>query len=138
MFLLYADYQTTFQDQELVDLTGGDTSKVDHFTDVAVEYAKTQLRHHYDVEVDFAKTGTDRNPLLVAMVLKYAAYNLCLSLSSQNIDETRADTYKEAERFFNNCRRGTANPDFTLLDPEETGSRIFVTATTENQIQSKW
>lgn len=129
MFLQDSDYTQIIKEDQLESVLDGDANAKDEAEKYAVATVKSYLSNRYDITAEFAKTGADRHPVLVNLVMDITVYRLHLRINPRQIPDVRRMCFEDAMKELEKIQRGNSNPDglTAITTPDgfqESGSRF--------------
>lgn len=132
MFATPEDLKNTIYEYQVDQITDGDESIVLQALMAAESEVKSYLmgndkkewldgRPRYDVEAVFSKTGSERNPLILAHVLTIAKWRIAELCNVDFIYEKAKDRYDRAVDYLKQLSAGKINlSDLPVLGDSET------------------
>lgn len=139
-FLNEADYLQVIQQDILLMVTENDNAKRLMAENSSMEQMKSYLCTRYDVNAIFAAHGSDRNSLIVQILIDITLYHLHARIDPEMIPDIRRERYKNAIEWLKDVANELINPvglpPLTAPDgSEESGFRRFGS---NNSLISQW
>lgn len=95
-FVNLNDYDASIHRDILDALTRDDDTVVEICEDRAIAQARCYLSKRYDCDRIFSATGTDRNQLILMMVVDITVYHIFCIHNPQKLSPMRKDRYERA------------------------------------------
>lgn len=109
-FINKPDYDAHIHQYKLDSLTAYNDNLLPTVETRAVDFIKGYLHPRYNISVEFGKTGSERNPTLLACAIDMAIYFLAKQLKPREIPDIIIDTYDEWVAWLKDVQAGTVNP----------------------------
>lgn len=122
-YLLTSDYNLQIQDVNLQQIINSNEAIRDSANLLAEAEARSYLIQKYDFDAEMLKTGSDRDPQLLAYIIDIALYHLHSRIAPRNIPELRQTRYSNAINWLLMCAKGDVTAKLTPIDPAQ-GRRI--------------
>jgi phage gp36-like protein len=122
-YLNAIDYITQIQDVNLQQIINSNVAIRENADLLAQAEARSYLIQKYDFDAEMLKTGTARDPQLLAYIIDIALYHLHCRIAPRNIPELRQTRYENAIAFLKMCAFGEVTPKLTPTTPAQ-GGRI--------------
>ena len=118
-FVELTDYDASIHREILDALVREDISIVEICEDRAIAEMRCYLSKRYDCDRIFSATGTDRNQLILMMIVDIAVYHIFCIHNPQKLSQVRKSRYERAVEWM----RQVANEKISIADapllPEE-------------------
>ena len=127
-YLSKDDYSFRIQRRHLDDILNQAVEQTDSFSaDDALSSAELTAQAEiraflidvYKIDEEFAKTGSARNKLIMKCYIDIALYHLHMSITPQDIPETRYMAYEKCSELLDQMRREEINPGIDLNDDDD-------------------
>lgn len=122
IFITDSDIAVLIRTENLTQITGADSTMLDHAELIAIEEISGYLRGRYDTAAVFAATGTDRNPQVVTYTIDCMLYHLLSRITPRNIPQIRIDRYDVVLAWLDKVNEGTLIPNLPEYTGNPTGS----------------
>ena len=118
-FIELKDYDASIHSEILSALTRNDDAIVEICEDRAIAEMRGYLSGRYDCDKLFSATGSDRNQLVLMMLLDVAVYHLYCIHNPIKLSKIRKDRYDRAVEWMRAVKRGISIDGAPLLEKEE-------------------
>lgn len=122
-FIELSDYDASIHREILDALTRNDEAIIEICEDRAIAEMRGYLSGRYDCDRLFSATGSERNQLVLMMLMDLAVYHLFCIHNPRNLSEIRKDRYARAVEWMKAVRDGLSIDGAPLLPREERKSR---------------
>jgi len=130
-YLNAGDYLLQIQDVNLQQIINSNVAIRENADLLAEAEARSYLIQKYDFDAELAKTGTARDPQLLAYVVDIALFHLHSRIAPRNVPELRQTRYDNAIAWLKMCAFGDVTPKLTPISPAQ-GNRIRYGGNTKN------
>lgn len=122
-FINLTDYDASIHREILDALTREDDTIVEICEDRAIAEMRCYLSKRYDCDRIFSAEGTDRNQLVLMMLLDIAIYHIFCIHNPQKLSQLRKDRYERAVEWMKAVSAEEVSIDGAPMLPEEELSR---------------
>jgi hypothetical protein len=122
-YLNATDYTMQIQDVNLQQIISANVAIRESADLLAQAEARSYLIQKYDFDAEMLKTGTQRDPQLLAYIIDISLFHLHSRIAPRNIPELRQTRYENAIAFLKMCSFGEVTPKLTPISPAQ-GNRI--------------
>jgi len=130
-YLQCDDYLLQIQDVNLQQIINNNEAIRENAGILAEAEARSFLIQKYDFDAELDKTGSERDPQLLAYIIDIALYHLHSRIAPRNIPELRQSRYENAIAWLKMCAFGDVTPKLTPITPAQ-GKRIRYGGNTKN------
>lgn len=123
-FIEKSDLENYVTPEDLNQITEGDELIIAAAIDDAIEHISEKLRQRYDVLSEFAKTAPNRHRTLLKHTVAVCLYFLCERIAFDQLPENRVVSFKNANKWADECASGTIQPSLQQLENPERGISI--------------
>ena len=107
----------------LQQLIAGPDDRVQNAIATAIEEAEGYLRPRFETEIIFGRTGSDRHPVLVRVVIDLALYHLESQAETEGHTELRLTAREDALDWLKSAAKGQIDPGEGMpLRPDTSGT----------------
>ena len=118
-FIDIQDYDASIHREILDALVREDASLIEICEDRAIAEARCYLSRRYDCDKIFSAKGSERNQLVLMMVIDVAVYHIFCIHNPRNLSPIRKDRYERALEWLKAVADGEINVEGIPLLPEE-------------------
>lgn len=122
-YLNTTDYLLQIQDVNLQQIINSNIAIRENADLLAEAEARSYLIQKYDFDAELAKTGTNRDPQLLAYIIDIALFHLHSRIAPRNVPELRQTRYDNAIAWLKMCAFGDVTPKLLVKTPAQ-GNRI--------------
>lgn len=122
-YLQCDDYLLQIQDVNLQQIINNNEAIRENAGLLAEAEARSFLIQKYDFESELSKSGTERDPQLLAYIIDIALFHLHSRIAPRNVPELRQTRYENALAWLKMCAFGDVTPKLTPISPAQ-GNRI--------------
>lgn len=122
-FINLTDYDASIHREILDALTREDDTIVEICEDRAIAEMRCYLSKRYDCDRIFSAEGTERNQLVLMMLLDIAIYHIFCIHNPQKLSQLRKDRYERAVEWMKAVAAEEVSIDGAPMLPEEELSR---------------
>ena len=122
-YLNAGDYLLQIQDVNLQQIINSNVAIRENADLLAEAEARSYLIQKYDFDAEMSKTGTARDPQLLAYIIDIALYHLHSRIAPRQVPELRQTRYDNAIAWLKMCAFGDVTPKLTPITPAQ-GNRI--------------
>jgi len=133
-YLNGTDYLLQIQDVNLQQIINSNVAIRENADLLAEAEARSYLIQKYDFDAELVKTGTARDPQLLAYIIDIALFHLHSRIAPRNVPELRQTRYDNAIAWLKMCAFGDVTPKLTPISPAQ-GNRIRYGGNTKNTNQ---
>jgi phage gp36-like protein len=133
-YLNGTDYLLQIQDVNLQQIINSNVAIRENADLLAEAEARSYLIQKYDFDAELVKTGTARDPQLLAYIIDIALFHLHSRIAPRNVPELRQTRYDNAISWLKMCAFGDVTPKLTPISPAQ-GNRIRYGGNTKNTNQ---
>lgn len=126
-----SDYNLQIQDVNLQQIINSNVAIRETADLLAEAEARSFLIQKYDFDAEMLKTGTARDPQLLAYIIDISLFHLHSRIAPRNVPELRQTRYENAIAWLKMCAFGEVTPKLTPISPEQ-GNRIRYGGNTKN------
>lgn len=117
------DYTLQIQDVNLQQIINSNVAIRENADLLAISEARSYLIQKYDFDAELLKTGTARDPQLLAYIIDISLFHLHSRIAPRNVPELRLTRYENAIAWLKMCAFGDVTPKLTPISPAQ-GNRI--------------
>lgn len=115
-FLTNNDLESQLFEEFIDDSLPEDILVLNAIESQMIAVVKSKLRQRFDVDAIFSATGTDRDDLIISVLVPLVIYKIIKRNAARKVPTDAKDDYDAAMKWLNDVRDGDESPDLPLLE----------------------